>query len=120
MATQTLNSFLYGCNAPYPPSATALNLMSPTYPPTFILAALADDLIPVEHSFLLYDKLQENGVESYITKVEGAGHGFVERPAGEWPEGVDYWKDAIKGSVDWAIAKVLQVGQRESSSTEVT
>jgi acetyl esterase/lipase len=106
MATQTLNSFLYGCDAPYPPSATALNLITPTYPPTFILAALADDLIPVEHSFLLYDKLQKNEVESFITKVEGAGHGFVERPATDWPEGVDYWKGAIKDSVDWAIGKV--------------
>jgi dipeptidyl aminopeptidase/acylaminoacyl peptidase len=106
MATQTLNSFLYGCDAPYPPSASPLNLITSTYPPTFILAALADDLIPVEHSFLLFDKLQENGVESYIIKVEGAGHGFVERPVTDWPEGKDYWKDAIKNSVDWAIGKL--------------
>lgn len=106
MATQTLNSFLYGCDAPYPPNATALNLITTTYPPTYILAAMADDLIPVEHSFLLFDKLQKKGVESHMTRVGGAGHGFVERPATEWPEGKDYWKEAIKDSVDWAIAKV--------------
>lgn len=106
MATQTLNSFLYGCNAPYPPSATALNLVTPTYPPTYILAALADELIPVEHSFLLHDKLQEQGVETHIAKVNGACHGFAERPPAEWPEGVDYWRDVIRESVDWAITKL--------------
>ena len=106
MATQTLNSFLYGCDAPYSPTDAALNLITPDYPPSYILAALADTLIPVEHSFMLYDKLQEHGVESYITKVEGAAHGFAERPASDWPQGMDYWKDAIKDSVDWAIAKV--------------
>ncbi|KAJ9116268.1 hypothetical protein QFC24_006785 [Naganishia onofrii] len=106
MATQTLNSFLYGCDAPYPPSASALNLITPTYPPTYVLAAMADELIPKEHSLLLYDKLQEHGVESHIVKVDGAGHGYVERPPTDWPAGTDYWKDAIREAVDWAVAKV--------------
>ncbi|KAJ9105837.1 hypothetical protein QFC19_003407 [Naganishia cerealis] len=106
MATQTLNSFLYGCNPPYPPSVTALNLISRTFPPTFILAAMADELIPAEHSLLLYEKLQKHDVESCIAKVEGAGHGYVERPPADWPAGTDYWKDVIREAVDWAIAKV--------------
>lgn len=106
MATQTLNSFLYGTNPPYADSNTPLNLITPTYPPTYILAALSDELIPVEHSFLLYDKLQEHGVETRIAKVEGAAHGFAERPKADWPEGADYWEDVIRESVDWAIAKL--------------
>lgn len=80
MATQTLNSFLYGCDPPYGASNALLSLITPAYPPIYILAALGDDLIPVEHSFLLYDKLQEHGIEARIAKVEGAGHGFAERP----------------------------------------
>lgn len=67
---------------------------------------MADQRIPVEDSLLLYDKLQEQGIESYIAKAEDAEHGFVERPKVDWPEGVDYWKDVIKDSVDWAIGKV--------------
>lgn len=106
MATQTLNSFLYGTNPPYAPSNTPLNLITPTYPPTYILAALADELIPVEHSFLLYDKLREHGVEALMAKVEGAAHGFAERPPADWPEGVDYWRDVIREAVDWAVAKL--------------
>ncbi|KAJ9115397.1 hypothetical protein QFC22_005152 [Naganishia vaughanmartiniae] len=106
MATQTLNSFLYGCDAPYPASVTALDLISQTFPPTYVLAAMADDLIPVEHSFLLYDKLQKQGVESHIAKVGGAGHGFVERPPTDWPADTDYWKSDIREAVEWAVAKV--------------
>jgi hypothetical protein len=67
---------------------------------------MADERIPVEDSCLLYDKLQELEVESYIEQVRGAEHGFVERPKVDWPEGVDYWKDVIKDSVDWAMGKV--------------
>lgn len=91
------------------PSRTArltLNLITPTYLPTYILAALADALIPVEHSLLLYDKLQGHGLETRITKVEGAGHGFVKRRPVDWPEGVDYWKHVIRESVDLAMAKL--------------
>lgn len=72
------------------PSRTArltLNLITPTYSPTYILATLADALIPVEHSLLLYDKLQEHGLETRITKVDGTGHGFAEWRPVDWPGG---------------------------------
>ncbi len=51
--------------------------------PFLILHGDRDNVVPLEQSQILYQKLQQAGVESQMVVVQGAGHGFVR--AGEKP-----------------------------------
>lgn len=48
-------------------------------PPMLIIHGTDDDLVPIQQSIALYEKLQAAGVKSRLIKVEGAGHGFLNR-----------------------------------------
>lgn len=45
-------------------------------PPTFIIAALDDDVVSVTHSFQFYEALQNNKISSEIHTYDKGGHGF--------------------------------------------
>lgn len=45
-------------------------------PPTFIIAALDDDVVSVTHSFQFYEALQNNKIPSEIHTYDKGGHGF--------------------------------------------
>lgn len=98
-----LNSYLLG-NPPYPESAHILPHIGSWFPPTYVLAAVKDTLIPVQHSYDLVSKLESEGVEVHIGKAETAEHGFTEWQPHLWPEGVDWW-EIIEKALKWAIAK---------------
>lgn len=96
------NSFLFGTDPPYPASASLLPLITPTFPPTQILAATNDDAIPVEQSYMLYEKCKEMGVDVVLGRAEGAMHGFVEMPMGK-----RWWEGVILPGLEWARGKAL-------------
>ena len=62
-------------------------------PPTLIIAALDDDVVPVEHSRMFYKALQDKKVPSEIHTYEKGGHGFGMRKQGLE---VDNWTDLLK------------------------
>jgi acetyl esterase/lipase len=62
-------------------------------PPTFLVAALDDDVVPVEHSFKFYKALQEKKVPSEIHTFGKGGHGFGMKKKGL---DVDNWTDLLK------------------------
>ena len=70
-------------------------------PPTLIIAALDDDVVPVEHSLMFYKALQEKNVPSQIQKYDIGGHGFGMRKQGKE---VDNWTEILK---NWLKANKL-------------
>jgi acetyl esterase/lipase len=62
-------------------------------PPAFILAALDDDIVPVEHSFMFYKALQTMNIPSEIHTYDKGGHGFGMRKQGLE---IDNWTEILK------------------------
>ena len=50
--------------------------VTPDDPPTLLIHGDQDETLDVSHSQLMYEALQERGVESKLIIIEGAGHGF--------------------------------------------
>jgi acetyl esterase/lipase len=72
-----------------------------------VVVATDDTLIPPRQSRDFHARLVALGVESRIVECEGMRHGEAEclRDAGaRWVE--DWWGQAIKPSLDFAIAKL--------------
>jgi len=88
------------------PSKEQLNRFSNEFqvtektPPAFIIAALDDDVVPVEHSFMFYKALQDKKVSSEIHTYEKGGHGFGMKKQGleidNWTELLEVWLKANK------------------------
>jgi len=70
-------------------------------PPTFIVAALDDKVVPVEHSFMFYRALQAKNVPSEIHTYDAGGHGFGMQKRGLE---VDNWLDLLR---EWLITNSL-------------
>ena len=62
-------------------------------PPTFIIAALDDDVVPVEHSLKFYKALQVKNVPSEIHTYDKGGHGFGMKKQGL---DIDNWTEVLK------------------------
>ncbi len=58
------------------PAFSPLLHVTPDDPPTLLIHGDQDGLVNVRHSRLMYEALQEHGVESALIIIEGAGHGF--------------------------------------------
>ena len=58
------------------PAFSPLLHVTPDDPPTLLIHGDQDGLVNVRHSQLMYEALQEHGVESALIIIEGAGHGF--------------------------------------------
>jgi acetyl esterase/lipase len=70
-------------------------LVTDKTPPAFIIAALDDDVVSVEHSFMFYKALQDKKIPSEIHTYEKGGHGFGMRKQGleidNWTEKLRIW-----------------------------
>jgi acetyl esterase/lipase len=62
-------------------------------PPTFIVVARDDDVVPAEHSFMFYKALQAKNVPSEIHTYDKGGHGFGMRRQGLE---IDNWTDKLR------------------------
>lgn len=56
--------------------ATLFAKLGKTFPPTYFIHGTADTLVDWKLSQRAHDELQANGVDSEITLVDGAPHGF--------------------------------------------
>lgn len=107
---KSICSYLAGCDQPYPAAAEPINLVSKNFPPTCIVAASADELIPPIHSHRLHDRLKELGVDVMRVECEGMNHGEAERSpiSREWPEGNTWWEDALLPSLQFALERMTR------------
>ena len=62
-------------------------LVTPEYPPTFLIHGTADTDVPFSCAQSMYDALQRHGVESVLARIEGGPHGVLGKSP-KWP-GID-------------------------------
>ncbi|MFI5159996.1 MAG: alpha/beta hydrolase [Sphingobacteriales bacterium] len=85
------------------PSAATLELYSnekqvtANTPPTFLVHAEDDDVVPVQNSLLFYDALVKNKVKAEIHIFQEGGHGFGLNN----PKSVEHW---FNWAADWLSA----------------
>ena len=103
LSSGTEGSFLTRKDPPFLPEDSPIGHITADYPPTHIVVATADAVIPTSQSYRLHRVLQERGVDCGLTEVEGMEHGEAEHA---WEEGCDWWEKYIKPSLDWTIARV--------------
>ena len=110
-ADNSLASWLCGTDAPYPARYEGIKLVSADFPPTCVVAASADTLIPPIQSHNLAQAVRACGVEAVLFECEGMIHGQAEALASSppWPENNGWWESAIRPSLDFAIRKMTEV-----------
>lgn len=110
-ADDSLASWLCGTDAPYPARYEGIKLVSADFPPTCVVAASADTLIPPIQSHNLAQAIRACGVEAVLFECEGMIHGQAEALASSppWPENNGWWESAIRPSLDFAIRKMTEV-----------
>jgi acetyl esterase/lipase len=64
-------------------------------PPTLLIAATDDDVVPIEHSYRFYKALQDKNIPSKLQTYPKGGHGFGMHKQGME---VDGWLSVVK---DW-------------------
>lgn len=104
MRNDLLISLLIG-DPPFPASSSPLGVLSADFPPTFVVVATADDLIPPAQSYAIVDTLKRLGVDAQAGEAHGMGHGRAEvhQSDGRWPEGVMWWETAIEPSLEFVL-----------------
>jgi len=69
-------------------------------PPTFMVVATDDDVVPVENSYMFYKALQAKNVPAEIHTFPKGGHGFGMRKRGlevdNWPDFLKKWLQTNK------------------------
>lgn len=101
---KTLNGYLCGQDPPFPAETSPVNLITPDFPPTFVVIATKDQLIPPEQSYALVAKCKELGVEVGSGECEGMTHGIAEDGRETWPEGNTWWEKGILPGLEWAVS----------------
>lgn len=91
---------------PFPDNASPINLLDSSFPPTFVVVATADWLIPPAESYSVVETLKSCGVEATCAEAKGMGHGICEDPRSGWPEEQNWWEEAILPSLQWALQKL--------------
>lgn len=95
-----------GSTQPLPPTYNPIQLVSPDFPPTFVMVATKDDLIPVKQSYDFIDKLKEHGVEHAFREADMV-HGRSENHPREERETYERWfQEAIRPGLDWVIDRL--------------
>ena len=75
--------------------ASPLKYVSEDDPPTLIIHGDADDLVPIEHSRVLADRMRSQGVAVELLEVPGGGHGALF--PGKTTDAPDY----VRATVGW-------------------
>jgi acetyl esterase/lipase len=102
---KSLCSWISGLDAPFPPEASPINLVTPDFPPTFILVAENDSLIPPTYSYDLQRVLAANGVQVETGVAMGMEHGQIEG-LGLWErleEEQGWWGQAVLPALTFAV-----------------
>jgi len=78
------------------------NRVTPAMPPTFLVHAQDDRVVPVENSLLFYQALRQAGVPAELHLFAHGGHGFGTRgiaglPLAAWPTQALEWMRSVQG-----------------------
>jgi acetyl esterase/lipase len=106
MRSGTIHASWMRSDPPFPADVSPINLLTASFPPTFVIVATADWLIPPSESYSVVEKLKELGVEATYADAVGMGHGVCEDPRSSWPEGQRWWEEAVEPSLEWAEKKL--------------
>lgn len=106
MHSGTMHSAWMNHDPPYPAENSPINLLDAFYPPTFVVIATSDWLIPPAESHSVVEKLKTHGVEATFAEAHGMGHGVCEDPRSTWPEDQKWWEEAILPSLEWTAGKL--------------
>ena len=87
-----------------PPRFRALDFVDSDYPPTCILAATKDAIIPPPQWDAFILKLKELGVPHRIIYAEGMVHGQAENGIEEVKYN-EYFRDCIRPGVQWMMGE---------------
>ncbi|KAJ9099308.1 hypothetical protein QFC21_004189 [Naganishia friedmannii] len=104
--SHTIHSAWMQHDPPYPAEYSPMNLLDSSYPPTFVVIATADWLIPPAESHTVVEKLKACGVEAMSAEAHGMGHGVCEDPRSSWPDDQKWWEEAILPSLQWTARKL--------------
>jgi acetyl esterase/lipase len=77
-----------------------MNLISKNFPPTCVVAASADGLIPTEQSRHVYERVKEQGIDALYVECLPLSP--------EWPEGNTWWRDALLPSLQFALRHMTE------------
>lgn len=72
--------------------------MTAKMPPTLIIHGDADDLVPLQQSELVRDRLEELNVPNQLVVREGKGHGWPEMGKEDFPLLADWFEKRLGGS----------------------
>jgi acetyl esterase/lipase len=100
--------FSYLCKTagpPFPSEFCPVAWVDSSFPPTFIMNAGGDKLVPTSQSFDFYEVLKSRGVECAMATAVDMEHGKSEN----WDEtDVGYekwWEEAIEPGLRWMVDK---------------
>ncbi|ORX38843.1 Alpha/Beta hydrolase protein [Kockovaella imperatae] len=103
--SETLFTYLYDHDPPYT-QPSPLDIADSHFPPTAIVMAESDKVIPISNSQALYDKLQAKGVPSALFTCHGMDHIQAEclATADPWPANrkAEWW-EAITQNLDFVL-----------------
>jgi acetyl esterase/lipase len=108
MRTKTLNTWLCGCDSPYPTDLSPIHVVSEQFPPLMLVIATGDTLIEPSESYDLASKMKEAGGKVQYLEAVGMTHGLAEDGKETWPEGQNWWQEAILPSLTWVVEAVQQ------------
>ncbi len=105
---QSGSLFSFLCKQPAPPFPKSMcpeAFVDEAFPPTFILVAGGDHLVPTSQSFEFYDTLKSRGVESALAIAENMEHGKSEAWDETDTEYAKWWDQAIEPGLRWMVEK---------------
>jgi acetyl esterase/lipase len=91
-----------------------IKLVTPAYPPTWVLVATKDTLIPSKQSYDFWQRLQQNGVECGFSEADMPHAGSETGPGGgDTPENEviyqKWFEGPIKEGLEWVIKHHVSV-----------
>lgn len=102
-----LMTCLWNVDPPFPKGTSAIDDLPSNFPPTFVLVATGDDMIPTSHSYGFAAQLRRANVEVQVGEAKGMPHGVAECiPGMVWKEGNNWWEEAIRPSLDFVCGKL--------------
>ena len=93
---------------PYPSSTHFLDDVTPSFPPTVFVKALADTLLYPSQTSTAYHKLMDLGVETKLIEAEGMLHGDLEGENNildHPPREKRFWAEVYSVALDWCIER---------------
>lgn len=96
-----------------PPQKNPIDSFTPQWPPTVLIKAELDELIPNVQTQMAYDRLKELGVDTQLLLARGMYHGDGEETIGtlkKWKRDICevWWDEVYKPALDFCISRTKQ------------